>query len=198
MAPAAVLGSRRVYFLAGRFFPHILVAGKTEVSFFRQQELGHFRFMRTVAFGAITGDNRLVFTLAGFQRCCQIPMTGKAQFFLFIAEHSRNVAPVGIMTGKAHSTLEGFVVSATGFQFHEIVMAFCAESRSLGLQQFFLIAAVGVMASITGAAGHRFMCPGFEEARLGIGVAGVANLVHSVFQNIFKIRAMNVMAGRAH
>ena len=194
---AAVFGGWRVHLFAGRLFLHILMAGKAEIRFFREQELGHFCFMRTVALGAITGYNRFVFTLAGFQRRCQIAMAVEAQIDFAVVQHAGDIAAMGVMARQAHPTFKGFVIGTSGLQFHEIVVAFCAEGGALDLQQFFLIAAVGIMACRAGAVSHRFMRLGLEEARLGIGMAGVTHCVHTVLKNILEFRTVNIMAGRA-
>ena len=105
--------------------------------------------MRAVAFGAFTGTHRGVPYSASQNLLAQITMTGETYCSLLIHDHSRKIAPVGIMAGETLPSCKRHMVRTAGNFFHEVTVTVCAERRDRRFQKFPLCGRMRVMAQIT-------------------------------------------------
>lgn len=86
-------------------------------------------------------------------------------------QHSGCIASVGIMTGHAFTTLEGFVVRAGGFTFHHICVTAIAKFWTGSFEQFCIGTGMPFMTGETFASKHRFMGVGLFELDFRIRMA---------------------------
>ena len=78
-----------------------------------------FGLMRAVAFGTFSRDDRFVFAFNVLDLFAGIGTVARsAQKALFGDDHSRDIAPMGVMASQAFTVFEEFVVGTFGNRFY--------------------------------------------------------------------------------
>lgn len=147
-----------------------------------------------MALCALSRQDRLMFGFRSLDSFLEIRVTGKTERSLFVHNHSLCVAGVGVMACETFPLRKRAMVRAARFRLHQIAVTLGAHFGAAPPQQILLIRSVGAMAGITSPVQNGLMRIGLQELSLGTRMAGIANPVHSVLENILNIRAVGIVA----
>lgn len=116
---------------------------------------------------------------------------------LGFCQHPFHVAAVGIVARQTFSTRERFMVRTARLRFHHLSVTGGAQLGSGGPEQFGLSRTVTMVAGGAVTVQDGLVCDFFQKLRLGVGVAGKAELVTAVFGNGREIGPVRVVARQA-
>lgn len=190
----AILLCRVMRLLLFDFFLDILMTGVTEARSLGYKQSFQLGLVGIMTHGTVPLDERHVFRCGILEALVWFVAVG-TDLDLGLHQHTGGIAAVGIVAGHAFTTLEGFMVGTVYFGLHHLRVTVVTEFRTSSLEKFCICTGVSFMAGETFATDHRLVGIGLFELDFCIRVAGIAELIDTIYRHGGEVGTVGIVAG---